>query len=263
MGDFPHAAIDPVALEAKIAELLDVFFAKRTEALDKLRLQKKLKDKSPYLMRAIGVADASEIVEEILDAHISSSDETIFGNDFFEPLAKWVAEQAYAGTQTTTVQISGAEGCDISIEHAGVYEAIAVKSGPKVFNAQSKKRQVEEFQKLQSRMAKTKKFFAPLVGYCYGSKLQRENPDKPAPFAELAGQRFWHHLTGDAGFYLRIVDLMKSKPIEHRQGFMASYTMAKNKFVKEFSASYTNEDGTIDWLKLTQMNSGAAQSIPK
>jgi hypothetical protein len=92
-----RTTIPPADLEAKIAELLDVFFTKRAESLGKLQLKDKLKSKSPYLMRAIGVADASEIIEEMLAAHISSSDETIFGNDFFEPLAKWVAEKAYEG----------------------------------------------------------------------------------------------------------------------------------------------------------------------
>lgn len=252
-----RTTIPPDDLEAKIAELLDLFFTKRAESLGKLQLKDKLKAKSPYLMRAIGVADASEIIEEMLDAHISSSDETIFGNDFFEPLAKWVAEKAYEGIPGTTVQVSGAEGCDVSIEHQNHYEAFAVKSGPKVFNAQSRKRQADEFRKLKRILSKTKKMFEPIVGYCYGSKQQRESAD--SDFKELAGQRFWAHLTGDDSFYLRISELMREKPISHRQEFHEAYSKAKNKFVKEFSEEFTEPDGSIDWAKLTERNSG----IPK
>lgn len=253
--------ISPADLEEKIAQLLDVFFAKRAESLGKLKLKDKLKSKSPYLMRAIGVADAAEIVEEMLDAHISSSDETIFGNDFFEPLAKWVAEQAYKGILGTTVQVSGAEGCDVAIEHSTHYEAFAVKSGPKVFNAQSRKKQVDEFNKLKRILAKTRKIFEPIVGYCYGSKQQREN--STVEFKELAGQRFWEHLTGDSEFYLRIIELMKEKPQIHRQAFQDAYNKAKNRFVKEFSADFTMPDGAINWTKLTQLNSSARQPTPK
>ena len=86
--------IDAIILENKIAELLDVFYNKRCIALNDLKLINTLKRKNPYLYRASGVAAAADIVEEILKAHVSSSDETLFGNEFFEPLAKWVAEQA-------------------------------------------------------------------------------------------------------------------------------------------------------------------------
>ncbi len=242
------------ALENKIGELLDVFFTKRIEALSKLKLRTKLSAKCPYLMKAIGVADAGEIVEEILDAHISSSDETIFGNDFFEPLAKWVAEQAYSTVPGTTVQVSGSPGVDISIEHPDRNEAIAVKSGTRVFNAQSRKKQAEEFQTLFRVLAKTRKAFEPLVGYCYGRKTQRKN--SPSPFSEMAGQAFWSHLTGEEDFYLRIVDLMRDKPRHYRDAYQAAYNKAKNKFVKEFAEDFLSADGSIDWVRLTQFNSG-------
>lgn len=96
-------SIDTALLENKIGELLDSFYSKRSVALNDLKLINTLKRKNPYLYRAAGVADASEIVEEILRAHVSSSDETLFGNEFFEPLAKWVAQQANP-SQTHTVR---------------------------------------------------------------------------------------------------------------------------------------------------------------
>lgn len=249
-----HSPINADELEQKIAELLNIFFNKRKEGLSKLQLKKKLRDKNPYLFRAIGVLDANEIITALLDAHISSSDETIFGNDFFEPLAKWVATQAYKNQAGTTVQVSGAEGCDIAISHEGTHEAIAVKSGPKIFNSQSKKKQVDEFKKIQRIIAKERKLFLPLVGYCYGNKAQRDT-GKAADFTEYAGQKFWAHLTGEKEFYLRIIHLMKSKPQEYRQEFLDEYNKAKNKFTKEFLDEFSNQDGSIDWERLTQLNS--------
>lgn len=84
------------------------------------------------------MSDAGEIVEEILRAHVSSSDETLFGNEFFEPLAKWVAQKANPGH---TVNTSDGEGADITITTDTSVMPIAVKSGVNVFNSDSKKKQ--------------------------------------------------------------------------------------------------------------------------
>jgi hypothetical protein len=192
--------IDADLLENKISELLDVFFAKRYAALTDLKLLDPIKRKNPYLYRAIGVSDASEIVEEILRAHVSSSDETIFGNDFFEPLAKWVATEYHV---TAKVGVSDGEGVDITIEGEGFISPIAVKSGVNVFNSSSKKKQGENFATLKRRLNKLKKNFDPIVGYCYGKKQQ--SAKTTVNFKELAGQAFWEFLTGEEDFYLRIV----------------------------------------------------------
>ena len=178
--------IDAALLENKISQLLDTFYSKRSVALEDLELVKTLKRKNPYLYRAVGVADASEIVEEILRAHVSSSDETIFGNEFFEPLAKWVAQQA---NPTQTVNTSDGEGVDVTITTATSVMPIAVKSGVNVFNADSKKKQGENFAALNRRLLKLALHFDPVVGYCYGRKQQ--SAKSKLNFRELAGQAFW------------------------------------------------------------------------
>ena len=239
-------------LENKISELLDVFFTKRKAALNDLKLLNPIKRKNPYLYRAIGVSDASEIVEEILRAHVSSSDETIFGNDFFEPLAKWAAEQFYTEAQ---VIVSDAEGVDITISGSEFVSPIAVKSGVNVFNASSKKKQGENFATLGRRLQKVRKHFDPVVGYCYGRKKQSSKAT--VNFKELAGQEFWEFITGEEDFYLRIVRLMEVKPIEHRPQFQEAFDNAKNRFTLEFLSLFSDPaTGAINWDKLLEFNSG-------
>lgn len=245
--------IDARILENKIADLLDTFYKKRSTALDDLALIKALKRKNPYLYRAVGVADASEIIEEILKAFVSSSDETLFGNEFFEPLAKWVAQQAFPRA-THTVDASDGEGVDVTIKSASDAIAIAVKSGVNVFNADSKKKQSENFTALGKRLHKLNLRFDPVVGYCYGRKAQTAR--SKVNFRELAGQAFWEFLTGEEDFYLRIVDLMGRKPAEHRPLFQESFDKAKNRFTLEFLEEFSNSDGAINWDKLLEFNSG-------
>ena len=96
-----------------------------------------MKRKNPYLYRAKAMQNASEIVESVLSDFVSSSEETIFGNCFFEP----IAIAASGGNKAL------AEGIDLMIEdkNSNVIYAVAVKSGPSVFNADSKKRQEQNF----------------------------------------------------------------------------------------------------------------------
>lgn len=236
--------IDSKQLETKISELLDDFYKRRINKITELKLTKTLKRKNPYLYKATGVEKASEIVEDLLKAYMSSSDEGIFGDAFFEPLAKF----ASGG------EIAPAPGVDVAVYDDATYKAIAVKSGTSVFNAQSKKKQIDQFKQLRNRMYKLKKQFDPIVGYCYGNKKQRDTDN--ASFRELAGQAFWEELTGDSQFYLKIINLMKDKPRQHLQEYQKAWGAAVNRFTKEFIDDFCLKDGTIDWEKITVFNSG-------
>ncbi|WP_312422103.1 PmeII family type II restriction endonuclease [Anaerospora hongkongensis] len=235
-------------LERKVSDLLDDFYQRRLSQIGKLKLKDALKSKNPYLYKAVGVQKASEIVEEILRARVTSSDETIFGNVFFEPLAKYVSGGV----------ISPSEGVDVAIESDSKYTAIAVKSGPNIFNAQSRKRQISDFKSLENRLRKLQKHFDPLVGYCYGKKQQKDTGNND--FRELAGQLFWKEITGEDDFYLRIIDLMKTKPQEHLLEYQESFAAAVNLFTQEFIKDFCLEDGRIDWIKLVKFNS---EFVPK
>lgn len=246
--------IEEVKLQEKVAELLEIFFSKRKESLQNLKLIQTLGRKNPYLYRAAGVADASEIVEEILRAHVSSSDETLFGNVFFEPLAEWSAKHANPGA---TVMTSDGEGVDVTMQipDEGVVRPIAVKSGVNVFNAASKKKQGENFSSLNKRLTKLALRFDPVVGYCYGRKKQTER--SKATFREVAGQDFWEMLTGDNQYYIKIATCMLDTPAEHRPEFQKAFDEAKNRFVLEFLKEFSNDNGSINWEKLLAFNSAA------
>lgn len=239
--------IPVVELEKKIGDLLDDFYCRRLSRIGTLKLKDTLKSKNPYLYKAVGVQKASEIVEEILRAYVTSSDEGIFGNVFFEPLAKYVSGGV----------VSPSEGVDVAVESDIKYTAIAVKSGPKIFNAQSRGKQVTDFKALENRLRKLQKHFDPLVGYCYGKKKQRDT--NSSAFRELAGKMFWWEITGEEEFYLRILDLMRNKPQDHLMEYQEAFGAAVNRFTQEFVTEFCLEDGRIDWQKLLEFNSGATK----
>jgi hypothetical protein len=72
------APLDSKKLESMIKKCLNDFHERRIEKLKGMRLREVLKRKNPYLFRALGTEQAAEIVKKILEAYVSSSDETIF-----------------------------------------------------------------------------------------------------------------------------------------------------------------------------------------
>ena len=230
-----------------IANSLNDFYARRLQSLSTLKLRKILLRKNPYLYKAIGTESATEIVEEILKAYLSSSDEGIFGDSFFEPIAKAVS----GGT------VAPSEGVDVAVETKDRYKAISVKSGPNPFNASQVKRQIDEFETLRRRLTKLRKQFDPILGHGYGKK--QSPATKIKIYRDISGQQFWDELTGDSEFYQKLILLMEDDVIrKHREEYHAEYQKAVNRYVREFTTDFCKADGSIDWSKLVAFNSGAS-----
>ncbi len=229
------------AIESALTE----FYTSLTKTLDNIDVNKILKRKNPYLYRAKGINSAGQIVSGILSAYVSSSEETVFGNSFFEPLAVVVS----GGQKAVT------EGVDITVDKDNTIYSIAVKSGTSVFNADSRKRQEQNFQSAQKRAQQAHKAFFPVVGYGYGKK--KVAPTKEKFYKELAGKDFWEWLTGDPEFYTKIIKYMGSRPDEYAKKFEDAYNKAENRMIRQFTLKYCKEDGSIDWDGLLEFNSGS------
>lgn len=228
-----------------ISKALEEFYSTLIQKIDEINIAKIMKRKNPYLYRAKAMQNAAEIVESVLSAFVSSSEETIFGNCFFEPLA--IA--ASGGNKAL------AEGIDIMLHEENTIYAVAVKSGPSVFNADSKKRQEQNFTAASKLAQQAKAHYDPIIGYAYGKKKET-GKGKPKMYRELAGKQFWAELTGDDDFYLKIIQFMGTLPEKYVADYKESYNKASNRLVREFSNMFCKEDGSIDWERLVEFNSG-------
>ena len=106
-----------------VEENIKTFHDKRIESLDKLKLSNVLKRKNPYLFKAKYILTADEIVRGIVDAHISSSEEGIFG-DWLEGLAIFINKSVYDGRK------SGIPGIDLEFNKEQTRYIVSIKSGP-------------------------------------------------------------------------------------------------------------------------------------
>jgi len=105
-----------------VEENIATFHEKRIQSLDCLKLTKVLKRKNPYLFKAKYVLTAESIIRGIIDAHISSSEEGIFG-DWLEGLAIFINEKVYNGKK------SGILGIDLEFDKDGIRYIVNIKSG--------------------------------------------------------------------------------------------------------------------------------------
>ena len=239
-------------LERLIAKCLHDFYNRRIKRIQELKLREFLSKKNPYLFRAIGTEKASDIVEDVLRAFISSSDEGMFGDAFFEPIAKLASGGVVAPS----------EGVDVAIETKDRYTAIAVKSGTNWGNSSQLKKQNENFIALQSRLYKLHKQFDAVIGHGYGRK---KGKPKGKIYRNISGQAFWAEITGDPDFYLKLIRLMKNEPQKHKQKYKKAWGAAVNRFTGEFIGDFCFPDGNIDWEKLVQFVSQEKRSkrLPK
>ena len=106
-----------------VEENIGTFHQKRISSLDTLSLNKVLKRKNPYLFKAKYVLTAEQIIRGLVDAHISSNEETIFG-DWLEGLAIFINQKVYDGWK------SGIKGIDLEFDNDEVRYIVNIKSGP-------------------------------------------------------------------------------------------------------------------------------------
>lgn len=234
-------------LRSLISNCLRDFYERRLQTLEQLKLSDFLLRKNPYLFRALATEKASEIVERLLTAYVGASDETIFGDGFFEPIARIVSGG----------KASDAEGVDFIVESDDRILAVALKSGPNIYNASQKKRQAQEFLSVRNRLYKLHKQFDPMLGHGYG-RLKTE-PTKDRVYRDRSGQAFWTEITGDSDFYLKLARLMEREPAKHREQYSPAWDAAINKFTVEFAKDFCFPDGRIDWEKLVRL---VSEDIP-
>ena len=225
---------------------IGVFHEKRIQSLDNLRLSKILKRKNPYLYKAKNVLTADEIIRSIVDAHLSSSEEGIFG-DWLEGLAIFINEKVYGGWK------SGIPGVDLEFDYEGRRYIVTIKSGPNWGNSSQIKRLKDDFRtaKKTLRTSNSQMNVVAINGCCYGKE---RNPDK-GDYFKYCGQEFWKFISGEEALFIEIIEPLGYKAKEKNETFMKSYAQMLNKFTKEFTTDYCKESGEIDWEKLVKFNS--------
>jgi hypothetical protein len=229
-----------------IEEHIPEFHRKRLASLTGLKLKKVLQRKNPYLYKAKFVTSAPELVKAILDAHLSSQEEAIFGG-FLEGLAIFICERVFSGKK------SSAEGIDLEFEHKRIRYIVSIKSGPNWGNSSQIKKMRQNFLQAKRILGTntSAKNIVAVNGCCYG----QENTEDKGDYLKKCGQNFWSFVSGDNQFYITIIEPLGHKAKERNEAFQIEYGKVINRFTAEFVKDFCQADGTILWSRLVQFNS--------
>lgn len=226
---------------------IGTFHENRLKSLEDLKLNTIIKRKNPYLFKAKNILTAQDFVKFLLDAFLSSQEETIFG-DFLEGLSIFICGRAYGGRK------SSAEGIDLEFEREKIKYIMAVKSGPNWGNSSQIRRMKEDFRRakkiLRGKVPDT--HIIAVNGCCYG----RDNKPDKGDYFKYCGQQFWEFISGDSSLYTRLIEPLGHKAKEKNEKFLKSYSRILNKFTHSFIEDFC-EDGQIDWEKIVRFNSSA------
>ena len=228
---------------------IGTFHDKRLEALNKLRLNVLLRRKNPYLFGSKNLVAVSDLIKSLLDAHLSSQEETLFG-DFLEGLAIYVAEQVHSGLK------SSATGIDLEFIKDGARYIVSVKSGPNWGNSSQIAKMRDNFN-TATRVIRQGNATANVIavnGCCYG----RDAKPNKGNYFKYCGQDFWELISNDRDFYTRIIEPLGHKAKQRNNDFSKQYAAVINRLCAEFTKQFCDQGGVIDWNKLVAFSSAAA-----
>jgi hypothetical protein len=219
---------------------------KRTNLLAELNMRKIIDNKNPFLFPSVPQT-AGAIIKELINAYISSSEETMFG-DWLEGLSIFINQKVYFGWK------SGIKGIDLEFDKDGIRYIVSIKSGPNWGNSSQTEKMVNNFNTAK-RTLRTRNSNLNIVcinGCCYGKD---NNPDKGS-YYKYCGQAFWAFIGGNKNIYTDIIEPLGHRAKNRNDDYMAKYSQMVNRFTKEFVELFCDNNGNIDWNKLVIFNSG-------
>lgn len=230
-----------------IEQHINEFHIRRLDSLDGLELHKILKRKNPYLYKAKNILTAQDLIKALLDAHLSSQEETIFG-EFLEGLAVHINGKIYGGVAYTP------EGIDLEFSHDGKHYLVDIKSGPNWGNSQQIKRMKANFTQAKRRFNTHRGNRDIKVicvnGCCYG----RDNKPDKGEYNKYCGQKFWNFISGNEDLYLQIIEPLGHRGRERNDEFTKKYVQKINLLTMQLGNQFFI-GGNINWNALVQFNS--------
>jgi len=222
------------------------FHQRRIKSLEGLKLTKLLR-KNPYLFKAKDITTAGQLVESLLDAFLSSSEERLFG-DFLECLAVFIAGKTCGGHK------SAATGVDLEFINNGIHYVVSIKSGPSWGNSSQQNKLQQDLQKAVAtvKQARFGTNVQAVLGICYG----KTKTSYLRGYLKVVGQNFWYLISENKDLYTDIIEPIGYRAKQHNETFANEKARVTNKFTKKFIDSFCDQTGAIDWERLVAWNSG-------
>ncbi|MFH1159614.1 MAG: PmeII family type II restriction endonuclease [bacterium] len=221
---------------------------KQLSDLKDFNLEKILKNRNPYILKSHNTQIAQNIVRKLIMTHFYSKDAIVL-RDWLIELAITQNKKVYGGKK------SQFPGIDLEFDKNGVKYIVVIKSNPNWGNATQISKMISDFNFARKtlRTNNSKLNVIAVNGCCYG---RDSKPDKKGIYFKYCGQRFWEFISGDPELYKTLIEPLGHKAKERNEAFLEVYPKVLHKFILEFIREYCLEDGSINWPKIVELNSG-------
>ena len=222
------------------------FHQRRIKSLEELSLTKLLR-KNPYLFKAKNITTASQLIEGLLEAFLSSSEEKLFG-DFLEGLAVFIAGKTCGGHKST------ATGVDLEFINDGIHYVVSIKSGSNWGNSSQQNKLQQDLQKAVAtlKQARFEANVQAVLGICYG----KTQTSYLRGYLKVVGQNFWYLISENKDLYTDIIEPIGYRAKQRNDAFFDEKGRVINKFTRKFVNEFCDDAGNIDWARLVEWNSG-------
>lgn len=230
------------------SDVIKPFYKIRLSRLESAKLSDISKRKNPYLFKAKNIETAGDLAKSILDAFLSSQEETIFG-DLMENLAIHVCHEVFNGKKA---EEGIYRSVDLIFERDKKIYVVGIKSGPNWGNSDqvnTMKKNLRNAKKLLRSAGK--KDIISVNGCMYGrdNVPHKVNKNPDLSYYKICGQAFWELVSGDDQLYKKIIQPLDKEAKKRDEVFKELYVKKINEMTKDVVDRFYTKDN-LDWDKI-------------
>lgn len=231
-----------------VSDVIKPFYEIRLSRLESAKLSDISKRKNPYLFKAKNIETAGDLAKSILDAFLSSQEETIFG-DLMENLAIHICHEVFNGEKA---EEGIYRSVDLIFERDGKTYVVGIKSGPNWGNSDqvnTMKKNLRNAKKLLR--AAGKKDIVSVNGCMYGrdNVPHKVNKNPDLSYYKICGQAFWELVSGDDLLYKKIIQPLDKEAKKRDEVFKELYVKKINEMTKDVVDRFYTKNN-LDWDKI-------------
>ncbi len=230
-------------VEAELNQLIAEFANSIKGKLQSLSPETIIRRKNPYLFCLRATNDVEQFSTSILDAFLSSSEETMFG-DLVEKCAIKICNHAKNGIKST------AEGIDIEYTSGDTRTIVQVKSGKNWGNSSQRKKMKDYFTKARRILQQGGDVHVRCIeGICSGKAIKRDMGN----YYTYVGSDFWEEISDWSDTYTALLYIFS----EHAENGFQELKQKANYAITEFLVKNgISLSGQINWLNLVRYVNG-------
>jgi len=233
------------------SDVIQPFYKIRLERLEFAKLTDIAKRKNPYLFKAKNIETAGDLAKRLLDAFLSSQEETIFG-DLMENLAIHICHQIFGGIKA---QQGKYRSIDLIFNRDGKVYIVGIKSGPNWGNSDQINIMRKNFKKAKTLMRSElgKKNLVVINGCMYGKDNvpHKVNKDPDLSYYKICGQAFWELISGDSQLYKKLIQPLDKEAKKRDESFKKLYIKKINEMTKNIVDLFYTKNN-LDWDKIIE-----------